>query len=110
MHATYRSAILRDELLVLMEELLKSQKILLTLADKHSAVVVPNYTNGVAAQPNAYGHYLLGHAAGFERDAQKYVKPTNASIGRPWAPPFLTEPVGPSIDNAWLLTLAIPKL
>ena len=71
MHATYRSAILRDELLVLMEELLKSQKILLTLADKHSAVVVPNYTNGVAAQPNAYGHYLLGHAAGFERDAQK---------------------------------------
>lgn len=71
MHATYRSAILRDELLNLMEELLKTQKLLLTLAEKHSAVVVPNYTNGVAAQPNSYGHYLLGHAAGFERDTQK---------------------------------------
>lgn len=71
MHATYRSAILRDELLALMEELLKAQKTLLTLAEKHSAVIVPNYTNGVAAQPNTYGHYLLGHAAGFERDAQK---------------------------------------
>lgn len=71
MHATYRSAILRDEMLALMDELLKAQKTLLNLAERHSAVVVPNYTNGVAAQPNAYGHYLLGHAAGFERDAQK---------------------------------------
>lgn len=71
MHATYRSAILRDEMLALMDELLKAQKILLNLAERHSTVAVPNYTNGVAAQPNAYGHYLLGHAAGFERDAQK---------------------------------------
>lgn len=71
MHATYRSAILRDEMLALMDELLKAQKTLLNLSEQHSTVVVPNYTNGVAAQPNAYGHYLLGHAAGFERDAQK---------------------------------------
>jgi argininosuccinate lyase len=32
---------------------------------------VPNYTNGVAAQPNSYGHYLLGHIAGLERDVQR---------------------------------------
>jgi argininosuccinate lyase len=85
MHATYRSAILRDELLALMEELLKTQKTLLSLAEKYSTVVVPNYTNGVAAQPNAFGHYLLGHAAGFERDAQKiretYVRLNRSAMG-----------------------------
>jgi argininosuccinate lyase len=81
MHATYRSAILRDELLALMDELLKAQNTLLNLAERHSAVVVPNYTNGVAAQPNTFGHYLLGHAAGFERDAQK-IRETYARLNR----------------------------
>lgn len=81
MHATYRSAILRDEVLSLMEELLKIQKTILMLADKYSAVVVPNYTNGVAAQPNTYGHYLLGHASGFERDAQK-IRETYTRLNR----------------------------
>ena len=41
------------------------------LAEKNSGTIVPNYTNGVAAQPNSYGHYLLGHVAGLERDAQR---------------------------------------
>jgi argininosuccinate lyase len=46
---------------------------------------VPNYTNGVAAQPNSYGHYLLGHAAGLERDAQRlreaYVRLDRSAMG-----------------------------
>lgn len=71
MHATYRAAILKDDLLALAEQLSKTSDTLVKLADRHAATIVPNYTNGVAAQPNSYGHYLLGHAAGFERDAQR---------------------------------------
>ncbi|RYH60128.1 MAG: argininosuccinate lyase, partial [Alcaligenaceae bacterium] len=68
---TARSAMLRDEMLNLAEALNKTTATLLKLADKHRATVVPNYTNGVAAQPNSYGHYLLGIASGVERDAQR---------------------------------------
>jgi len=71
MHATYRSAILRDKLLELADQLNATSTTLVNLADKHVETVVPNYTNGVAAQPNSYGHYLLGHAAALDRDAQR---------------------------------------
>ena len=71
MHATFRAAILRDDLLRLQEQLGRSSAALLDLAQKNVDTVVPNYTNGVAAQPNSLGHTLLGHAAGFERDAQR---------------------------------------
>ncbi|WP_205749094.1 argininosuccinate lyase [Frigidibacter oleivorans] len=71
MHATYRAAILRDDLLALAEQLNTTSRTLVELAATHADTVVPNYTNGVAAQPNSYGHYLLGHAAGFDRDAQR---------------------------------------
>ncbi|MCO5121680.1 MAG: lyase family protein [Burkholderiaceae bacterium] len=71
MHATYRAAILRDELLALAQQLQQTSTTLVGLAQKHAGTIVPNYTNGVAAQPNSYGHYLLGHAAGLQRDAQR---------------------------------------
>ena len=71
MHATYRAAILRDDMLNLAEQLNKTAGSLVQLAAKHRDTAVPNYTNGVAAQPNSYGHYLLGHAAGLDRDAQR---------------------------------------
>jgi argininosuccinate lyase len=71
MHATYRAAILRDNMLKLADQLNKTTKSLVDLAEKHADTIVPNYTNGVAAQPNSYGHYLLGHVAGLERDAQR---------------------------------------
>lgn len=71
MLATVRAAILRDELLRLAAQLQRVTETLLRLAEQHSATIVPNYTNGVAAQPNSYGHYLLGHIAGFERDAER---------------------------------------
>ena len=64
MHATYRSAILRDKLLELADQLNQTSATLVALAGRHAATIVPNYTNGVAAQPNSYGHYLLGQAAG----------------------------------------------
>lgn len=71
MHATYRAAIFRDQLLDLAEQLQTTTAHLIDLAEKHKDTIVPNYTNGVAAQPNSYGHYLLGHVAGLERDMER---------------------------------------
>ena len=81
MHATYRAAILRDDLLKLADQLNKTSGSIVKLAEKHANTIVPNYTNGVAAQPNSYGHYLLGHAAGLERDAQR-IREAYARIDR----------------------------
>lgn len=71
MLSTVRAAELRDEVLSLAEQLNRTSIALIGLARKNAGTIVPNYTNGVAAQPNSYGHYLLGHAAGLERDAQR---------------------------------------
>src|SRR5688572_4984053 len=81
MHATYRAAILREDLLNLADQLNRTTDSLVKLAEKHANTVVPNYTNGVAAQPNSLGHYLLGHAAGLERDAQR-IREAYARIDR----------------------------
>lgn len=71
MHATYRAAMLRDGMLTLAQQLNTTATTLVDLAAQHVDTIVPNYTNGVAAQPNSYAHYLLGHAAGLDRDAQR---------------------------------------
>jgi argininosuccinate lyase len=85
MHATYRAAILRDDMLNLADQLNRTATSMVKLAEKHAGTVVPNYTNGVAAQPNSYGHYLLGHAAGLDRDAQRireaYVRIDRSPMG-----------------------------
>ncbi|WPB56656.1 lyase family protein [Xylophilus sp. GOD-11R] len=81
MLATVRSAILRGEMLSLAEALNKTSATMVKLADKHQGTIVPNYTNGVAAQPNSYGHYLLGFAAGLDRDAQR-IREAYARIDR----------------------------
>lgn len=81
MHATYRAAILRDDMLALAEQLNRTTATLVALAEKHAGTIVPNYTNGVAAQPNSLGHNLLGHAAGLERDAQR-IREAYARIDR----------------------------
>lgn len=44
---------------------------MLELADTHRDTIVPNYTNGVAAQPNSYAHYLLGITASFLRERER---------------------------------------
>lgn len=81
MHATYRAAILREDMLHLADQLNKTSTSLVRLAARHAGTIVPNYTNGVAAQPNSLGHYLLGHAAGLERDAQR-IREAYARIDR----------------------------
>lgn len=81
MHATYRAAIQRDKLLELADQLNKTSATMIGLAAKHKDTIVPNYTNGVAAQPNSFAHYLLGHAAGLDRDAQR-IREAYARIDR----------------------------
>lgn len=85
MHATFRSAILREEMLELADQLNRTTATMIKLADRYASTPVPNYTNGVAAQPNAYGHYLLGHVAGLTRDAQRlreaYARVDRSSMG-----------------------------
>lgn len=71
MHATYRSALLRDHVLEVYNALDTVKETLTALADKNRETVVPNYTNGVAAQPNSLAHYFLAFLAGFNRDAEK---------------------------------------
>lgn len=71
MHATYRTAIIRDNTLKLSETLTNAMEVLNTLAKNNQATIVPNYTNGVAAQPNSYAHYLMGYQAAFSRDLEK---------------------------------------
>ncbi len=85
MHATYNAAILRDNLLALADQHAATMGSLLRLAERNVATIVPNYTNGVAAQPNSYAHQLLGHLAGMERDAQRlreaYVRIDRCAMG-----------------------------
>lgn len=81
MHATYRAAIMRDNLLALATQLDITASAMVDLAQRHAETMVPNYTNGVAAQANSYGHYLLGHAAGLERAAQR-LRETYARVDR----------------------------
>jgi argininosuccinate lyase len=65
MHATYRAAIMRDNMLALADRLNKTAGTIVTMAAEHEKTIVPNYTNGVAAQPNS------GFAAALDRDAQR---------------------------------------
>lgn len=81
MHATYSAAILRDGMLALATQLNTTSKSLIRLAEANTQTIVPNYTNGVAAQPNSYAHQLLGHFAGLERDAQR-IREAYARIDR----------------------------
>lgn len=71
MHATYRAAMMRDHLIVLMEALDRTMAAIDAVAQKNVDTIVPNYTNGVAAQPNSYAHYLMGFQDAFARDAER---------------------------------------
>lgn len=99
MHATYRAAMLREDLLRLATQLNRTSSALVDLAAKHRDTIVPNYTNGVAAQPNSLGHALLGHAAGLDRDAQR-LREAYARIDR--------SPMGTTVLNgtSWPLNRA----
>lgn len=68
---TLTVAKMREQLLSLADALQQDMELLLQLADRQQKTILPNYTNGVAAQPNSYAHYLLGFFAGFQRDFER---------------------------------------
>lgn len=61
----------REDVLQLAAALNLLHQSLLELAEQQRQTVLPNYTNGVAAQPNSYAHYLLAYADAYERDLQR---------------------------------------
>ena len=85
MLATCRFAILRENILALAEAITKTEELLLEKAAQHQGTIMPSYTNGVAAQPNSYGHYLLAVAEGFARDSERlrqyYVRLNRCPMG-----------------------------
>jgi len=81
MHATFNAAILRDWILGIARDLATAQASLRAIAAEHVATIVPNYTNGVAAQPNSLAHQFLGHFAALQRDADR-LRETYARVDR----------------------------
>lgn len=66
--STMRIAIMRDRAMTFAESFDRVIAKILELARANLNTIVPNYTNGVAAQPTSYAHYLLGFAAPLLRD------------------------------------------
>jgi argininosuccinate lyase len=72
----------REHLLAVADGLTRVQSDLIDLAEANRDTIIPNYTNGVAAQPNSLAHYLLAYANAYNRDMQRlrqYYKRLNRS-------------------------------
>lgn len=72
----------REQLLELSAALNTMTETLLNLAQTQENTLIPNYTNGVQAQPNSLGHYLLAYVNAYQRDQQRireYYKRLNRS-------------------------------
>ena len=61
----------REQLLDLSAALNRMTETLLKLAKAHEGTLIPNYTNGVQAQPNSLGHFLLAYVDAYERDQER---------------------------------------
>ncbi len=61
---------LREDLAVLVRDLIDLQKALLAKAWECRAILLPAYTHYQAAQPTSLGHYFSGVAAAFDRDLE----------------------------------------
>ena len=62
--------------------ILMQREQLLELSRAHEGTLIPNYTNGVQAQPNSLGHFLLAYVDAYERDQERvkeYYKRLNRS-------------------------------
>ena len=72
----------REHLIAMARELDKVQGDLIRLAEENRNTLIPNYTNGVAAQPNSMAHYLIAYANAYSRDidrVEEYYKRLNRS-------------------------------
>ena len=86
--STQRTAILRDRTVQVAKAFDAVIGKLLDLAEANRHTIVPNYTNGVAAQPNSYAHYLLGITAAFLRDRERLNECLTAITPARWAPRY----------------------
>jgi argininosuccinate lyase len=66
-----RRMYLRDQLLLLIEQINAFRAALLTTAERHLDTVMPGYTHGQSAQPTTYGHQLLAWALALGRDVAR---------------------------------------
>jgi len=62
---------MRDLLLEVAADLLALQRALLARAAEHAETLMPGYTHSQHAQPSTFGHALMRHAAGLDRDLQR---------------------------------------
>lgn len=83
MLSTVRLSIVRENAIGFAERLDAVIGKLLDLAAAHKNTIVPNYTNGVAAQPNSYAHYLLGFVASLLRDRERLAQFLSRTDGCP---------------------------
>lgn len=61
----------REHLLTMAKKLNQVQEDFIRLAEENKDTLIPNYTNGVAAQPNSLAHYFIAYANAYGRDMQR---------------------------------------
>lgn len=75
----------REHIMALSGALAQLEESLIGLAEANQDTIIPNYTNGVAAQPNSLAHYLLAYANAFHRDSVRlheyYVRLNRSPMG-----------------------------
>ncbi|HCB43806.1 MAG TPA: argininosuccinate lyase [Pseudomonas sp.] len=64
---------LRDEIDVIMGELVRLQTGLLDQAERHNAVIMPGFTHLQTAQPVTFGHHLLAWFEMLQRDRERLI-------------------------------------
>lgn len=69
--ATVHRLLLRDRLIAFAEALVELRRAVVAQAAEHPHVVVPAYTNGVQAQPTAFGQLMLGYEAALARSSER---------------------------------------
>lgn len=71
MGATSNMAKMRESMLTLADSLNTLIGTMLRMSDEYKEVVVPEFTNGVVAQPNSLGHVILAYVNAFMRDMDR---------------------------------------
>ena len=73
LHGVTRRMLFRNQLLVVLEELVSTRESLLAKAHSTKDMVIPAYTHGVPSQPTTFGHQLAAFAGGLERDFDRLI-------------------------------------
>jgi argininosuccinate lyase len=63
---------LRGQIDAIQEALVRLQEVLLTLAEREAATILPGFTHLQVAQPITFGHHMMAWSAMLERDAGRF--------------------------------------